>query len=484
VLKLFQKEKRIIGNSVVLFLSNLAQTLFSVVRQVVIARKLSPDGFGIFSILMLYYTYSTQLDLGSNNGGLQQISESQVAGKNKQVKHRLNQFRLASFSIVIALLFIAGFCNLLAVFWRSNLEIISIFIGFGAITVLVNLYSVEARIQQRFKLIAVILFANAFLALVMTVALSVYFDEVTPLAFVMVLMSSSLSTLVCYLYYFGATIEWCFDWNTIFKFFTIGFPLTVVPFIYLIFVTADRWLLSFVYDDVTIGYVGLGAMTGVMLLSLPASVSTVLYPSYFNSRDKETGSFKRIVTAVLFVSIMFSLGMVVLSGLLGGVIGLLFPQFTDGDHIIFTTLFGYSCLFPVPFLFLFLNLNKQFTVVSYTTIIFVVVKMITFVMFYQYDDVSLSLSWFIFVNAAFSATIIYLFLAFHQIQIKHIIPLIVTLFSPVFFAAIVTAYNGFGFFETAAVFSFEAYVFSILIFIGAMFGVGLIYKNQIENIDL
>ena len=338
---------------------NVLSTLLGAARQLVLARFFTPAEFGVWNLLNLILSYANYADIGTNTGTLYRssilIGEGNVV-ESVRVREKAFFFTLV-FSVFLCVLF------LVASVLSDQHRTVLFFAGLAIpIFLLLNFLHVEARVRDSFRLLGLATILGAAACLIFTVGAT--FNAETKRVEVMLaawLLGSAL--MVIFLAsQLRVRLVAEFDWRLIWRLIRIGLPLTMMPIVFTLFQSVDRWIIVGKVSPKEFGYYAFGTTIGMMLSMLPNTLgvvlSTRLIQRFGKTNDPKDSS------AMVLISLWVSA--YVMAFIAGGIVltfpyflAYFFPEYLLGRDAIITIVVANCLLFSMPITTSFLLANEK-----------------------------------------------------------------------------------------------------------------------------
>jgi len=231
----------------------------------------------------------------------------------------------------------------------------STIIRFFAASILVfslnNFYNVESRIIGNFKILSISLVIAGLLSFVFTVLVAMFANN-NIVDWVVVSWLGGIFISMIYLV-LNLPISIFIKPNLIVirKILTIGFTLSLIPIVIVLFRTVDRWVLANLLTAIEFGYYAFGATIGMFLYTIPGSLGMVLSTRLIKNFGA-TGDPKESSTMVLLSLLVSSYGMAFIAG--GVIIGTSFllnnflHSYLPGEDLIKIVIIANCLLFSLP----------------------------------------------------------------------------------------------------------------------------------------
>ena len=318
--------KKIARDTIQMFLASGFSGGLGVLRSFYIARFLTPAEFGIWSLMSSVLNYANYADLGVNNGLLVEAGRLSGGSQKSRVEEILRQgytaiLLLAGLVAVVVLLlsFLPGAILDRELQWSLRL------VAAGMIIMgVANYYQVVARLRHYFGVISCSVVITATVALAGTWAVGTLFaqDRVTAL------MGASILGTLCAVALLAVAARarpaWPIQRDQAVRLMKLGIPITMVPILFTIFQSIDRWVVAGVVSRQELGYYGFGAAMGLFLNMIPNTLAVVLFSRQIE-RFGATGdplAAESLVIPPLFVTAY-------IMALVGGAVILSIPMLTS-----------------------------------------------------------------------------------------------------------------------------------------------------------
>jgi O-antigen/teichoic acid export membrane protein len=271
--------KKIARDTVQMFLASGFSGGLGVLRSFYIARFLSPAEFGIWSLMSSMLNYANYADLGVNNGLL--VETGRLSGSNQRslAEETLRQgftviLLLAGLVAAVVLLGSALPEDFLDHELQWNLRIVAV----GMIIMgVANYYQVVARLRHLFGVISCSVVITAAVALAGTWAVGTWFTQNRVSALMGASILGSLCAMALLAIAARAQPAWPIKRDRAVRLMKIGIPITMVPILFTIFQSIDRWVVAGIVSRQELGYYGFGAAMGLFLNMIPNTLAVVLF---------------------------------------------------------------------------------------------------------------------------------------------------------------------------------------------------------------
>ncbi len=263
--------------------SNLVRQILGMLTAFARSRLLSPEQFGLWSLLNLIPQYSGFLHLGSRSGityRIPQLQQKQDAAGAALVRNTVRRFSLAT-SLLAALALLAA-----AAILHQDRQL-SLLLVLSAVLVLVNWWF-EHRVvllkgQQCFDLISRSNYLRAILLLVSTLVLLPFWGVAgAVLAVVLTLTVSAIYLLL----HSPRMPHAGFDPALLRRMIRQGAPLLGVSLAVLLLRNIDRLMIAGMLDLHAVGLYALGGMIVGFLINIPGVSREVLEPRLMQAQQK------------------------------------------------------------------------------------------------------------------------------------------------------------------------------------------------------
>ena len=290
---------------------------------------LSPELFGLFSILRLVPTYAHYLHLGARHGMRYLTPLYEARGEHDRAEH----LKATVFTGSLALnLIVAGL--LMAALWTDWPREIRIGLAICAVTVVLGCvydhFIAEMKAHRMFKAVGV----NNYLSAVVYLAGGVLL--ITTLGFYGALLAEvSVIAIMIAVMASGGLIRLRrgFDLALFKAAVSLGAPSLLFDATMLMMRTTDRMVIASMLDYEQLGYYGLGAMVMGYVMHIPGATREVMEADLFFRRDTLSSqeAFQTYMIkpmAMIGLCMIFVIGPMVLT--LPLIIAMLLPAYTSG----------------------------------------------------------------------------------------------------------------------------------------------------------
>jgi O-antigen/teichoic acid export membrane protein len=257
-----------------LFSTVLVQAV-GLLRSIVIPVLFNPAQLGTWNLMNVIIGYGGHAHLGLLHGMNKIIPLFKGQGKSEKIEETKNSVFWVNLIIGIS----AGGLLLLVSFNVSDqyalyLQIVAVIIFLQQIFY----YQFSLlRGESRFNIL--IRGTNIFSLLSAILVVGILFAFTNRLLGALIGLAGAYLCATAYWFY-GAGYRFSFRLSTgaILESFRLGIPLTVIGFLDAFFMSMDRWIIAKYLDINTLGYYSLAVMASGLLIALPSSASSILYP--------------------------------------------------------------------------------------------------------------------------------------------------------------------------------------------------------------
>jgi len=344
--------KIIAQNTVILLTANIITNLIGAVRQLYIARVLTPTEFGVWNLVTILISYSNYADLGANTGLLYKAPRLLGQGRDKEAKNITEQIYLATWVILggsSLFIFVVSFLPIELIekyAWAIRLLSSGIIIF-----AFVNFYNVEARIRDDFLSLSIATIIGAVVSIALTVIFSFTIEENRVVAFAIAwLLGIGVGAVIIGIR-FRIPVSLPLDWKLLWNVIRLGFPLSIIPIVFTLFQSIDRWLLAVIAQPEELGYFALGAVMGLFLCMIPNTLGVVMSARLIKSLGIKNNSIysTKIVVYSLWVSVYI---MTIVTGgivlCMPFILHYLLPSYMSGLYVLEILVVANCLLFPLP----------------------------------------------------------------------------------------------------------------------------------------
>ncbi len=346
-----------------------------------------------------------------NNGLLYRVSQVLGLGKHSEAKQLENSvfwvtvLQSIFFCCIIFCLLIGGdFVN------PNKITIFIVLILAIPTYLLNNYYIVIARVNSSFRLIGFINIITSVMLFFFTALAAIYAErsKVVELMLSAIVICSLLSVLI-YSQYYKVMDKPSICLSQIASLLKIGFPLTILPLLYILFLSIDRWLLIKSLSPVEFGYYSFGVAIGGMILILPNTFGTVLFTKLVKNYSHEKSKINN--SSILMFSVRIcSLLMSILAGTITLFLPLVLEKFFYDYHLGVVTIIiistAYCLLFPLPIVSTYLiAIEKKKTLLKILGLfIFSIFSILIIVREYENSHINASVIFLVYL--VFSLTLV------------------------------------------------------------------------------
>jgi O-antigen/teichoic acid export membrane protein len=354
--------KKISQNLMILLTGNVAASIFGVIRSFYVARFLSPAEFGVLNLINLVVGYANYIDLGTNNGGL--FHSARMLGRGRVEESQSIREQLWLLTVLGAGTLSLVILSVSFIPWHSldPYRVIMRFFSAGIFLYSVlNFFTVEARVREKFQLLGVSSGFSAVLCLILIILVTqnIRYDKVIAVAGVG--LAGSLFAICVLATRLRVHFAKELDWSLLGQLLRTGLPLTIIPIIFTLFQSVDRWVLASLSERDEFGYYAFGTTLGTMLAIIPSTLAVVLSTHFIkNSSIENPGADSKVVKVsflICSVCMAFIAGVAVLT--MPYLLFYFFPQYVDAEKVISTLIFANCIIFPFPVASSFILANEK-----------------------------------------------------------------------------------------------------------------------------
>ncbi len=311
--------------------SNFFRQLLGAVTAFLRPLLLSPEQFGLFSLLRTLPLYAQRLHFGARSGlrYLMPLYESQRQTRAvADLKGTVLKAALAMNSLMAAVLIgVAAFATDMAIELRVSLVLTA---AFALIACFVDHYTAELKGEQRFKLVGLSNYLGAIALLLVSLPLMLWHGLYGALAGQVIAAGVVLGWMIRRQI---AGTRSGFDWVLLKTAVSLGLPTLLFDVALMLIRTADRFLISYHSGFDALGYYALGTMIAGYLLNIPGATREVMEGRLFGELDShsQTEAFRRFAQQPM-VSMSFTMPWIIgpLYLALPVVIGQFLPTYDPG----------------------------------------------------------------------------------------------------------------------------------------------------------
>ncbi len=281
--------------------------LFGVFRTFLLARIINPSEYGVWVTLMLIVTFGPILSFGVIETLIKQVSfylGKKDRNKRLQVEGGVFGF-LIIISIIIGVIIIIFNFNIphSMIPYRLHIQIMLFALSINMFS---SYFVYRLRAYQNFKFVSILQILRTIILLICQI----------PLVYLYSVLGATIGYLFCELTIClisallslqnDGKISILFNKKLFLELVKIGFPITIVWWIYIIQSTTDRVICMWLLGKEFTGYYGLGISFVSVFLLISASASNVLYPKMNESYGK-SGKKVDLMPLVLTPTIILSI---------------------------------------------------------------------------------------------------------------------------------------------------------------------------------
>lgn len=311
--------------------SNVFRQLLGAVTAFLRPLLLSPEQFGLFSLLRTLPLYAQRLHFGARSGlrYLMPLYQSQrQTHAVADLKGTVLKTALVMNGLLAAVLIaVAALATDLAIELRVGLVLTAAFVLTACF---VDHYTAELKGEQRFKLVSISNYLNAVALLVVSLPLMLWHGFYGALA------GQTIATVVVLGWMIRRRIAGKrsgFDWTLLKSAITLGLPTLLFDVALLLIRTADRFVITYHAGFEALGYYALGSMITGYLLNIPGATREVMEGKLFRELDTHSqAEVFRLYAQQPMVSMSFTMPWIIgpLYLALPVVIGQFLPTYDPG----------------------------------------------------------------------------------------------------------------------------------------------------------
>ncbi|WP_031485374.1 oligosaccharide flippase family protein [Maridesulfovibrio frigidus] len=268
------------------FSSMLLKQIIGLLVAVLRPKFLTPEQFGLFSLLKIIPNYASYVHLGSSTSARYSIPQMIAEGRKREIAAVEGSIFFGNLGAnILFILFFIGISWPEAVSPEERTGILAI--GMVILITWHNDFCVTLlKARQRFDLVG----RTNYLAATATFATLplVYFFEIYGL-----FVSMITSVLFVAAFLRAPTLVspgFKFNWNTYVDLIRKGFPIMALGVVLMFIRTTDRLIISGFMGNEQLGYYGVGAMIFNLLMQLPTVSREVIEPRLMQSLSSKTAS--------------------------------------------------------------------------------------------------------------------------------------------------------------------------------------------------
>jgi len=348
---------------VLLLIANGISTLLGLARGFYIARILSPSDYGAWTLLSVLLNYTNYTDMGVNTGFILKVPGLIGQGRLDEAQRVQRQAYTATLIVCGAIALVVVLISFLSLgFSVSTIAILHIVAVAILVTAVLNYYQVVARIQNKFLAFSLsgLLAAGVALGGVIVVGVLPLTFKVELVGYVSVLAAAAAALLLSMTT--RSAPLWPPNWRDISRLVAIGLPVGLLPIVFTLFQSVDRWVVAVMVPVANLGYYGLGATLGLLLFMIPNTLAVVLFTrqiEQFGATGDPRSSESLVLPPLQFSGYIMAL-------MAGGtvmvvpfIIYYLLPNYLPATRVAIFQVIGNCLLFAVPISTQFLASVKQ-----------------------------------------------------------------------------------------------------------------------------
>ncbi len=342
-------------NSLVFSSSRYFLVGLSAIRNIVVARYLGPEEYGLWIIVLLVLSYGDQIHLGLRHAGDREIPFFRGQGKTAEGQRVIETLysaililSIASVIILLTYTLVAGTMNPLL---RTGIQIASIIVVSDQIN---KFYLMVIRARKEFILSSKV---ETIFELVRTVLVCILVIRIGYYGIIFAFVFASIMNVFYFIFRYDRTIVPKFDYALLRRELSIGIPLFFSGLLYLLTISLDRVIGASILSKEDLGIYGFAALTALLPVTSSQAIGLVFYPEMSEKigETSETSSifpyFAKVTLSVAYVAPLLVASIVGISELL---IITILPAFGESVRLIYLLANGifFLTIAPIPLLVL------------------------------------------------------------------------------------------------------------------------------------
>ncbi len=374
------EKKVILSDTVKYFFGTFGSQAVSILQNFFLASMFGPSLYGLWNLLIVIMSYNHHGHLGLIHGMSKQVPISRGMGQpGAALKYEQSCFTgvIVLQLFIFVVIFGAGFWH-----WRGELDGLGPGLKVLAFVMFFNQLYIfmltVLRNDKKFGILGFAMFLLPVLTLVIIVLGFYFFSPMVSIALYALLAGHILVNIYVFLagrYRYRLVL----DLKALWLLFKVGAPLIIFTIGFSIFLTADRWIIVKMLDSKSLGYYAIGSMFVGGLYSIPAVLSSVLYPRMLESFGREqnsTAAQKWTLTPTLIVTFIMTWVTLVVAAVVRLLVIYLLPEYVPGLPLMTILIIG-SFFLTTSSIFtnylISVDLQKHLLKVQFTAIILLVV---------------------------------------------------------------------------------------------------------------
>ncbi|MEQ1727506.1 MAG: hypothetical protein ABL982_03920 [Vicinamibacterales bacterium] len=259
-----------------LLAANVTSNALAAARGLLMARGMSPDQFGVWSLMASALGYANYVDFGLNTGYLLTAAGQAARGEAEQVRRTAAQVLVGSVTLSVIVASVVCVVPMLAApLWSVRHLAIVLSVALLASS-LSNYFSATARLDGAWHRIAGGSVIGA-VATTLAIAALAFSGGLTALSAGAATVGGIVLTAAALGWRLPLPFEWPPDRDLLGRILLAGGPVIAMPVAILLFQNLDRWIVATVVTPGALGTYGLGATLGGFLYLIPGPLAIVLF---------------------------------------------------------------------------------------------------------------------------------------------------------------------------------------------------------------
>jgi O-antigen/teichoic acid export membrane protein len=344
-----------VTNSLVFSSSRYVLIGLSAIRNIVVARYLGPEDYGLWVILLLILSYGDQIHLGLRHAGDREIPFFRGQG-------RLHESRSLTGTLYSAILFLSAVTLVVLLIYSlladsssprlmGGVRIAGIILFSDQVN---KFYLMVIRARKEFVLSSKVETAFELVRTVLVCALVLW---VGLYGILIAYLIAAFTNTIYYLIWYDRTIVPGFDYRMFTREIRIGLPLFISGLLYLLIISLDRVIGAAIFSKEALGIYGFAALTAQLPVASSQAVGLVFYPEMSEKLGEtaDTSSllpfFTKVTVTVAYIAPLLVASIVCGSELL---IHWILPDYTESIGLIYSISSGvfFLAIAPIPLIVL------------------------------------------------------------------------------------------------------------------------------------